>query len=253
MRACRTEDRTRPTFPTRSWAFVAPYLALVRRDAPQRTHDLREVLDALRWIVRAGAPCGGCSVPRLPALGGRLPADAAVGLAAGVFETMAHDLRGLCCGSGLRPRAGAHEPEPASRSPRRRTSTAARCAPPPESGARGGYDGAKNARRAPRSTRRWTPWLVPTVATIPLRSLGHVPPPPLPSAAPSGALKPGPTRCQFSLGALPSLLAAPTLAAPARHPLLGREAYAKRRTLSTHRRSPTATPPRPRRGRVWAP
>ena len=38
------------------WAFVAPYLALVREDAPQRTHDLRKVFDALRWIVRAGAP-----------------------------------------------------------------------------------------------------------------------------------------------------------------------------------------------------
>jgi hypothetical protein len=33
----------------------APYLALVRQDAPQCTHDLREVFDALRWIVRAGA------------------------------------------------------------------------------------------------------------------------------------------------------------------------------------------------------
>ena len=38
------------------WAFVAPYLALVREDAPQRAHDLRRVFDALRWIVRAGAP-----------------------------------------------------------------------------------------------------------------------------------------------------------------------------------------------------
>ena len=37
------------------WAFVAPYLALIREDAPQRTHELREVFDALRWIVRAGA------------------------------------------------------------------------------------------------------------------------------------------------------------------------------------------------------
>jgi transposase len=37
------------------WAFVAPYLALVRQDAPQRTHDLREVFYALRWIVRASA------------------------------------------------------------------------------------------------------------------------------------------------------------------------------------------------------
>ena len=38
------------------WAFVAPYLTLMREDAPQRHHDLREVFNALRWIVRAGAP-----------------------------------------------------------------------------------------------------------------------------------------------------------------------------------------------------
>jgi hypothetical protein len=49
------------------WAFVAPYLALIRQDAPQRNHDLREVFDALRWTQRW--------------------------LAAGVFEAMAHDLR----------------------------------------------------------------------------------------------------------------------------------------------------------------
>ena len=30
------------------WAFVAPYLTLVRQDAPQRVHDLREVFNALR-------------------------------------------------------------------------------------------------------------------------------------------------------------------------------------------------------------
>jgi transposase len=28
------------------WAFVAPYLALVREDAPQRNHDLREEINA---------------------------------------------------------------------------------------------------------------------------------------------------------------------------------------------------------------
>lgn len=39
------------------WAFVAPYLALVREDAPQRTYDLlREVL----------TPCGGLCAPELP-------------------------------------------------------------------------------------------------------------------------------------------------------------------------------------------
>ena len=38
------------------WAFVAPYLRLMSEAAPQRHHDLREVFNALRWIVRAGAP-----------------------------------------------------------------------------------------------------------------------------------------------------------------------------------------------------
>jgi transposase len=114
MRACRTEDRTRPTFPTKSGAFVAPYLALVRRDAPQRTHDLREVLDALRWIVRAGAPwrmlCPTTSRPGRPSTSRR-----SGGWPAGVFETMAHDLRG-CCGwpsaASRSPRAGAHGGDP---------------------------------------------------------------------------------------------------------------------------------------------
>lgn len=38
------------------WEFVAPYLALISVQAPQRKHDLREVFNALRWIVRTGSP-----------------------------------------------------------------------------------------------------------------------------------------------------------------------------------------------------
>ena len=38
------------------WAFVAPYLTLMKEDAPQRQHDLRELFNGLRWLVRAGAP-----------------------------------------------------------------------------------------------------------------------------------------------------------------------------------------------------
>lgn len=38
------------------WSFVAPYLSLMDIHAPQRQHNLREVFNALRWIVRAGAP-----------------------------------------------------------------------------------------------------------------------------------------------------------------------------------------------------
>ena len=38
------------------WNFVAPYLALIDEQAPQRRHSLREVFNALRWLARAGAP-----------------------------------------------------------------------------------------------------------------------------------------------------------------------------------------------------
>jgi transposase len=37
------------------WNFVAPYLALIDEQAPQRRHSLREVFNALRWLARAGA------------------------------------------------------------------------------------------------------------------------------------------------------------------------------------------------------
>ena len=37
------------------WAFVAPYLVLMKEDAPQREHELRAVFNGLRWIVRTGA------------------------------------------------------------------------------------------------------------------------------------------------------------------------------------------------------
>ena len=37
------------------WLFVSPYLTLMREDAPQREHDLREAFNGLRWVVRTGA------------------------------------------------------------------------------------------------------------------------------------------------------------------------------------------------------
>ena|SRR5258707_13433339 len=40
------------------WAFMAPYLVLMREDAPQRDYSLREVLNGLRWIIRSGAQWG---------------------------------------------------------------------------------------------------------------------------------------------------------------------------------------------------
>lgn len=38
------------------WEFVAPYLTLMKEDAPQREFALRELFNALRWFVRAGCP-----------------------------------------------------------------------------------------------------------------------------------------------------------------------------------------------------
>jgi transposase len=115
------------------WAFVAPYLTLVREDAPQRTHDLREVFNALRWIVRAGA-----SWRMLPH---DLPPWEAVyqqmrgWIAAGVFEAMVHDLRAL-----LRLASG-RTPDPSAAILDSRTLRSS-----PESGHRAGYDGAKRKK-----------------------------------------------------------------------------------------------------------
>lgn len=41
---------------TEEWSLVAPYLLLQREDARQREHDLREVFNGLRYIVKTGAP-----------------------------------------------------------------------------------------------------------------------------------------------------------------------------------------------------
>jgi transposase len=116
-----------------AWAFVAPYVTLMSEGAPPRTHGLRDVCNALRWIARAGAPWR-----MLP---NALPPWAAVyqqpqrWLSARVFEAIVHDLRTL-----LRLAEGRQEhPTAAVMDSRTRQST-------PESGARAGYDGAKRQR-----------------------------------------------------------------------------------------------------------
>ena len=51
--------KERKTYPSdvsdEEWAFVAPYLTLMREDAPQRDYSLRDVFNGLRWIIRTGA------------------------------------------------------------------------------------------------------------------------------------------------------------------------------------------------------
>ena len=128
---------TRKPYPSdvsdEEWAFVAPYLALVREDAPQRNHELREVFNGLRWIVRTGSAWR--YMPH------DLPPWEAVyqqtrrWLSAGVFEAMVHDLRIL-----LRISEG-RTSDPTAAILDSRT---LRCTP--ESGSRGGYDGAKRKK-----------------------------------------------------------------------------------------------------------
>jgi transposase len=128
------ETQPRKPYPTdvsdEEWAFVAPYLSLMTPDAPQRRHDLREVYNALRWIVHTGAPWR-----YLP---GDLPPWPTVyqqtrrWLDAGCFAAMVHDLREM-----LRWAAGRNaQPSAVIVDSATRQST-------PESGRRAGYDGHK--------------------------------------------------------------------------------------------------------------
>jgi transposase len=115
------------------WAFVAPYLTLMREDAPQRDYSLREVFNGLRWIIRTGA--------QWRMMPNDLPPWATVyqqsqrWLNAGVFEAMVHDLRALlrlAQGRGEQPSAAIFDSRTLQSSP--------------ESGQRAGYDGAKRRK-----------------------------------------------------------------------------------------------------------
>ncbi len=115
------------------WAFVAPYLTLMREDSPQREYPLREVFNGLRWIVRAGAPWRmlPTNLPPWPTVYQQTQRW----IAAGVFEAIVHDLRRL-----LRE-AQDRAPEPRAAILDGRTLQSS-----PESGARAGYDGHKRRK-----------------------------------------------------------------------------------------------------------
>jgi transposase len=115
------------------WEFAAPYLTLISEGAPQREHPLREVFDALRWLVRSGSPWR-----YLP---GDFPPWEAVyqqtqrWMRAGCFTQIVDDLRTI-----LRKVAGkGADPTAAIFDGRTLQST-------PESGERAGYDGHKKKR-----------------------------------------------------------------------------------------------------------
>jgi len=115
------------------WSFCVPYLTLMKADAPQREHALRELFNGLRWLARTGSPW------RL--MPHDLPPWHAVyqqtrrWVRAGCFETMAEDLRTL-----LRLPAERNDvPSAVILDSRTIQST-------PESGGRAGYDGAKKRK-----------------------------------------------------------------------------------------------------------
>jgi transposase len=127
----------RPAYPTdcsdEEWAFAASYLALVRQDAPQRKHDLRQMFDAVRWIARAGAPWR--LIPHDSPPWHAVYEQAQRWIKAGVFEQMAHDLRAV-----LRVLAD-RKPDPSAAILDSRTIQST-----PTSGGRAGYDGAKRKK-----------------------------------------------------------------------------------------------------------
>ena len=130
-------ETTRKPYPSdvsdEEWAFVAPYLTLMPLDAAQRTHDLRDVFNALRYVVRGGIPWR--MLPNDLPPWYTVYQQAQRWLAAGSFEAIVHDLRVM-----LRLAEGRNaQPSAAIFDGRTMQST-------PESGARAGYDGHKHKK-----------------------------------------------------------------------------------------------------------
>jgi transposase len=130
-------NTTRKPYPSdvtdAEWEFLLPYLSLMREDAPQREYPLRDLFNAIRYVVRAG-----CQWRFLPH--DLSPWTAVYQLArrwmhAGVFEQVAHDLRAIVRFLNERNT----EPTATIFDGRTLQST-------PESGDRAGYDGAKKKK-----------------------------------------------------------------------------------------------------------
>ena len=116
------------------WAFVSPYLRLMKESAPQRRYPLRELFNGVRWLARAGAPWR--YLPK------DFPSWRAVYLQyrrweeAGCFARVAHALREL---------------DRTARAARKKSPTAVildgrTLCSTPESGERAGFDGHKRTK-----------------------------------------------------------------------------------------------------------
>ncbi|MCO5177568.1 MAG: IS5 family transposase [Thermomicrobiales bacterium] len=115
------------------WDFVAPYLTLMTEDAPQRDHDLREVFNGLRWIVRTGSPWR--YMPNDLPPWHTVYQQSQRWFRAGCFEAIVADLRALIRlgeGKSVDPTAAIFDSRTLSGSI--------------ENGTRGGYDGHKKRK-----------------------------------------------------------------------------------------------------------
>lgn len=148
------------------WALVAPYLTLNRADSAHRQHDLRGVFNALRYLVRTGAPWRWLprDLPPWPAV----YQQAQRWIRAGCFEALVHDLRVV-----LRTHAGRGAQPTAAGSRRRSRLRDDRSSQPGVSLRMAGGSSrmpAGSARRLPRPTARrcqcgWRPSRHPTTAS----------------------------------------------------------------------------------------
>jgi transposase len=132
-----TDLPTRKAYPSDvsddEWAFIAPYLTLMTPDALQRRYTLREVFNALQYLVRSGIPWRMVpnDLPPWPVV----YQQARRWMDAGAFEAVVHDLRML-----LRALKG-RKPQPTAAILDGRVIQST-----PESGARAGYSGAKRRK-----------------------------------------------------------------------------------------------------------
>ena len=125
---------TRKAYPSdvsdAEWEFLVPYLTLMRDDAPQRDYSLREVFDAVRYVVKTS--CQWRFLPHDFPPWTAVYQQARRWIAAGVFEDITHDLRMI-----LRM-VDEREAQPTATILDGRTLQST-----PESGGRAGFDGAK--------------------------------------------------------------------------------------------------------------
>jgi len=125
---------TRKSYPSdvsdEEWEFLLPYLTLMREEAPQRDHPLRELFNALRYVVKTG--CQWRFLPHDFPPWSAVYQQARRWHEAGVLEQIAQDLRVV-----LRL-VLEREPQPSATIFDGRTLQST-----PESGGRAGYDGHK--------------------------------------------------------------------------------------------------------------